>query len=217
MASIVLELQKDACSEDIDVATLLRKAILIATKLSIKDIIDWVENELNGYSFNDTIPEYRKIPARLVADNPIRGYIPVEVIPDMAEQLERATIRYPISQLQDIRNEAQNKGKTAVQLALGSEAYHVLKRLYHTDFIFYQQISTNGIGRIIDTVRNKILEWTLTLEKQGIKGEGLTFDREEKEIAQKNIQIYVNLINQQKGSINFQQGTTNSNQIDSKQ
>jgi hypothetical protein len=35
----------------------------------------------------------------------------------------------------------------------------------------------------LDYVRNKVLDWTLALEKKGITGEGFTFDKKEKEEA----------------------------------
>ena len=54
--------------------------------------------------------------------------------------------------------------------------------------------SRSEIYRILSTVRNKILEWTLLLEENGIIGEGMTFTEEEKQKAQ-NTQIINNYTN----------------------
>lgn len=48
--------------------------------------------------------------------------------------------------------------------------------------------------RIMSTVRNKILDWALLLEENGILGENMTFTEREREIAS-NTQIINNYTN----------------------
>jgi hypothetical protein len=50
MASLVLELQREALNSTIPVTDLLRKALVVATELSIKEFQAWIEYELNGYA-----------------------------------------------------------------------------------------------------------------------------------------------------------------------
>lgn len=46
MPTLVEELQQDALSDEIPVNNLLRKALVVATKLKLKEFQIWVEHEL---------------------------------------------------------------------------------------------------------------------------------------------------------------------------
>ena len=56
--SIVLELQLLATETDVPIAELLRKSLLIATKLNLIEFKKWINNELHGYTDSD-VPDYR--------------------------------------------------------------------------------------------------------------------------------------------------------------
>ena len=58
MNSIVLELQKEAQGSNVSVSSLLRKALVVASKLKVKEFEEWINNELNGYGDTDKIPEH---------------------------------------------------------------------------------------------------------------------------------------------------------------
>lgn len=79
--SIILELQQQAIDSNIDILSLLRKALLVSRKLELADFEQWVNNKLNGYQDTDKIPDYRKIRGELKGWNPYNGWIPV-LIPD---------------------------------------------------------------------------------------------------------------------------------------
>ena len=63
---------------------------------------------------------------------------------------------------------------------------------FHTKYAL--MIGTNQIYNIIERVRNIILDWSITLEENGILGEGLQFSNTEKEIANNTpfINHYIN-------------------------
>ena len=48
MDSLVLELQRECLAPGVSVTDLLRKALVVARKLGVKDLQSWIENELNG-------------------------------------------------------------------------------------------------------------------------------------------------------------------------
>lgn len=83
---IVIELQKQAIDTKSDVVSLLRKAYLVARKLDIKDFSEWINNELNGYTDYDKIPDYREIRGQVKAWNPYHGWIPVIIFQSESEQ-----------------------------------------------------------------------------------------------------------------------------------
>lgn len=71
------------------------------------------------------------------------------------------------------------------------------------------EVGVSVINGIIDKVRNKILDFALELERQGILGEGLTFSQAEKMTAS-SITYNVNIENMTGSQL--QQGTTSSTQ-----
>ena len=77
MKEIVLELQEEALSSDIDILSLLRKAYLIARKLSLSDFSEWLNFEMNGYPTTCDVPDYRIAYGEIKAWNPYHGWIPV--------------------------------------------------------------------------------------------------------------------------------------------
>ena len=70
MKSLVLELQREAMNPNSRLSDVLRKAMVVATKLKVQDLRVWVESELKGYSKDEEIPSYRKVNGTLKAWNP---------------------------------------------------------------------------------------------------------------------------------------------------
>lgn len=50
MASVVIELQREALDRSIPASDLLRKALVVARKLSLPEFQSWIDRELNGAS-----------------------------------------------------------------------------------------------------------------------------------------------------------------------
>ena len=59
MSSLIEELQRDALDSSVQVADLLRKALVVATKLKLDEFRQWAERELEGYDKVD-LPSYRE-------------------------------------------------------------------------------------------------------------------------------------------------------------
>jgi hypothetical protein len=55
------EIIEDAVNENTQLTALLRKCLILAHKLRNEKLKAWAENELNGYSDFEALPEYRKI------------------------------------------------------------------------------------------------------------------------------------------------------------
>ena len=75
--------------------------------------------------------------------------------------------------------------------------------------------SKSAIVNIIEQVKNKILDWALLLEENGIRGENLQFSVEEKETV-KNAPQIINYVNNFFGDVKdsqIQEGTKQSSQI----
>lgn len=206
MTGLVLELQADALDESVSVLSLLRKAKVVSVKLGVTTIIEWLEHELSGYPTRSSIPEYRHVSGRTVCYNPYRGWIPLEIEdPEHQKLLSERKLHQPISELCQF-TDAKSAGGTVL---LFFPAFIAADLRGSSGFEPALQVAINLIHGIIDTVRNKILDFALELEKQGIIGEGLTFTQAEKMTAS-NITYNVNIENMTGSQL--QQGTTSSSQ-----
>ncbi|MDF9828521.1 hypothetical protein M2447_002645 [Ereboglobus sp. PH5-10] len=190
-SSIVLELQHLATEPDSDVAPLLRKALVIATKLKREDFRSWASSELNGYDGRD-VPEYRRLRASISLKNPYHGLIPVHFpSEEMFDLFTRINVQDPISNLIAILDgHSPNKTNPIFPLSPKQEAF----LLQNQDGLSLPPIRTvpiNQIEGIIEAVRTAILEWTLKLEEEGILGEGMTFTPAEKNKAMQSADIRI--------------------------
>jgi len=78
MTGIILELQKEATDANVRISDLLRKALLVAKKLKITEIEQWLMSELNGYDDGADIPQYRHVNGQIKAFNTYNGvWMPV--------------------------------------------------------------------------------------------------------------------------------------------
>lgn len=208
--AIVLELQEEALKSDADILSLLRKSSLIARKLSLKDFQEWIDNELNGYK-KGNIPDYREIRGELKAWNPYHGWIPV-VAPD--NELEKMFNTRKIPDSIPSLNSLLLEEDLQLSINVPAEMTSYFNKLTDYETVYKIILSKNTISNILEQVKNKILDWAITLEENGILGEGLRFTTEEKDIAKNEPQI-VNYINNFYGDVSdsqIQEGTTNSKQ-----
>ncbi|RDY70876.1 hypothetical protein DXT76_10855 [Halobacillus trueperi] len=170
MESIVLELQKEAMISKNDVSGLLRRSLVIARKLGLIDFENWVNDELSGYSTKpNNAPDYREITGTLQWFNPVRGSCPVLAEdPELMDTITNVKLFESISELENLVN-STNSNNFVYQLnqkqqnlisSLGDGGLQQFRLLF----------SKNQAQRIIVTVKNIILEWTLTLEADGVLG-----------------------------------------------
>jgi hypothetical protein len=206
MDSIVIDIQKQILSKS--TTDVLRQAYIIARKLKIKDFEIWINNELNGYKEDASIPEYRNIFGDIKAWNPYRGWVPV-IIEDIEvyDKLTISKIGQGIPELENIINQSGKKGM--VNINLPDSFNQLISDGFPTKYI--QRLSPASIIGIIETVKNIIMEWILKLEEDGIIGVDMKFTDEEKKIAsEKNYTVnnfYGNILNSQ-----IQQNSNHSSQ-----
>ena len=77
MGSLVLELQRDSLDSSVAISGLLRKALVVAHKLQIREFEEWVTRELDGYQNAAEVPQYRQIQGSVRVWNPFHGWQPV--------------------------------------------------------------------------------------------------------------------------------------------
>jgi hypothetical protein len=180
--SIVRQLQADAVDPRNPVATTLRLAKVIATKLDQSAALEWINRELDGYMdlrFED-VPSYRVLRGEPKAFNPYQGWQPIIFNdPEIAERFSKAPIGLPIGAIEDeIRSGKNSNGQCTFPYPVEMQA--TLRRAIRmqTDVTIF--LAQNRIVGIVEAVRNLVLDWSLELEKAGILGEGMVFTATEK-------------------------------------
>ncbi|MGI9533388.1 MAG: hypothetical protein ACR2NW_00420, partial [Thermodesulfobacteriota bacterium] len=184
MSSVILELQNDALNKDVSVTDLLRKASVVARKLKITEFEKWIQSELNGYSKPDDIPEYRHIVGIVKARNPYQGWQPA-LFPsyELEEAFSKRSISQTISEIESLL--AEKESGSGLQVPFSAVDGNTLRGVFGFDWPITLTISFASLVRIIDAVRNIILNWSLKLEEDGILGKGLTFTSKEKKVVDK--------------------------------
>ncbi len=201
MTTSIRKFQQDIL-DDSNLSHLLNEAYAISIKIKDKKMENWCHYELSGYPNTDSVPKYRKISVRFVADGEFRKNIPAE-IPDGYQFLNYHSVTNPISSLLKL---TQQKEHQVVSFEFTSELNRKLCELYNqtSDFTFKQQASVSQLVDIESAVKEKIVNWGMHLEPELKKGIDV---KDEKPQMINNYNILGNIQNSQ-----IQQGNTNSKQ-----
>jgi hypothetical protein len=187
MASLIEELQRDVLNLNLRVGDLLRKAKTIAVKLDLPEFEKWVENELNGYP-SGNVPDYRILEGHVKGRNPFHGWQPVHFNDTATEQkFSRRHIYDTVAEMESLVANARDR---ELMIPLSAEAKHLLRDVTGFDFDFAIVVPPSALVGILDAIRNTLLEWSLKLEKSGVKGEGMSFSPDERKKAREAQVIY---------------------------
>ncbi len=183
---IILTLQRHALDNQFPITELLRMAYAAAVKLNLSDFQEWAGRELNGYGKNE-VPDYRSVKGNLRAFNQFRGWISVQM-PD--NEWQRTVSTYNNGQsIAEVEQLASANGTITVDFPV--ERVLLLQEIFNFDGEFRIFIGHAAMENILSAVRNRILEWALQLESDGILGNGISFSREEKEKAKVSGNIHI--------------------------
>ena len=171
--SLVLELQREIYENKIHTQDILRKAYIISRKLNIDSISEWLNLEMNGYE-ESGVPEYRKIKGIVYGRNPFKGWETIIIEdPILKNNITNLEVNQSLQELESMVNSLE--GDTLRWTRGGLDVLAV-----HFQMEVVLKTTKSQIENIFGIVKNKILEWTLGLEENGILGENMTFTKEEK-------------------------------------
>jgi hypothetical protein len=181
MKSIVLELQRDALNPNFKASDLLRKTLVVAKKLKLAELEEWINKELNGYNTGNAIPDYRLSVGKPKAWNTQVGW--KDIIFTDSEAAKLASQRFngqSIAEIENLINNACTDSFFIMPYTIEVEN-HLRKAIsFQTKITLF--VSQSESIKILNGVRNTILNWTLKLEENGILGEEITFSQEEKAV-----------------------------------
>jgi hypothetical protein len=200
MSSAIHELQKAILDPSQSVTQLLRRAKIVAAELNLHEVEKWVDLELKGYPPGVPIPAYREFMSeKLLVHNPYRGGW--EFAGDVPERLPAPQ---PIAELEKLVRE------TTVSFP-PDKPYEIADSLGNTSRSRWPQRVTVNPGQfkdILEAVRNELLELTTNLAKQGIKGESMNFNDQEKQKAEMMV-FNIGTVQGNVGNVSRSQATFN--------
>lgn len=186
---IVIELQRLASEKSQDVDDLLRKALIVATKLNIEDFRQWVNRELHGYEDRADVPKYRHVRAVIQAYNPAQGrLIPYYLPEDVADLLCNVHVTQPLGTLAEL--ERSESSYFTITL-MPAEEQALLEMQGEFPMQPVRTVPRMAAIRIIDAIRTTILQWALQLEKEGITGAGMSFSQDEMQKAASSTTVHI--------------------------
>ncbi len=177
--TLLHQIQMEAVDGDYDLASLLRKCRILAQRLNNADLKSWVLNELEGYGAEEDLPVYRMLNQALLLGHYFGAFgaevrnvqIPTSaVLDEFREHIVSVRFTQGISEIQE---QIANSEKGALRIAVPPEAYAAIRNTQIRDDMVLGSVmkivSTSFLQGILDTVRTRILNFTLELESEAPK------------------------------------------------
>ena len=214
MPALVPELVNMASDPAVSASDLLRRALVVARRLDVPDLVDWITSELDGYR-EKPVPDYRRIKGRPQVFNPYHGYQPL-ILPtaEWADAISTANVGQSVPELEQLA-----QSKTGIRMNFSARLEHQLMEGMDVPLTPSLGLATVQIHGIVEKVRSRILKWALDLEGRGVLGEGMTFTQKEKQTVQEQHYHFGNVSGSQiqissSGSTQTQANTTTASDLD---
>lgn len=159
----------------------LRKARVLAHELQSQELRDWVSNELGGYSMDAVVPSYRRFSLPVVGTfhGPFGARMTGQEIPtdDLPEGIKdfinnSVTIYEGIAALSDLieSGDKMHRRPLPMQLTLSLRSLvHMTGGMVLQET--YYQIPRYILTGILDSVRNRLLDFVLDLQEKEVSAE----------------------------------------------
>lgn len=175
--TLLRELQQDALDPKVDITTLLRKARVLAARLNNPEFVSWIQHELNGYPGTADLPKYRILHVQAHAhlimgySQMLRATVMASKIPD--EFRHWATTSPVLGSIGEISALVAGAGDNGIEcpwpqeiaVKFGGSGYGG-GRIRVQCIRAWQDISVPSIVGIIETIRNRLLEFVLQIEAE---------------------------------------------------
>lgn len=213
MPLVVLELQQKAMLDRVSISELLRMTHVVAHKLSVSEFSLWAQQEIDGYPpaiVSESVPDYRHVDGQLWSrGQTATEYVHVETYSELTDVATSHIERTSIPQLELLLHENND---TVFHRDFSAEALGRLMQFRNGEqFSLY--VHRSELHRILQSIRQHILRWTLRLTDEGILGQGIDgiqFTEQEIRVAQEHHEHLT--INAPGGHIQIQRDTSHSSQ-----
>ena len=176
MPSLLKEIRDAAVDANVPIANVLRKCAILGAQLKNNDLRDWALQELNGYKTDSDVPEYRTVMAPLTGDfaGPFQSGctnvpIPAMLLPKKLQDRAR-TARFPAG-VASLESLLESEGGEYVTVSWSGDWIAWIQsegkgKFDMTLLAARQVVGLSAIVDMIETVRNRVLEFCLRLEEE---------------------------------------------------
>jgi len=155
------ELKRDVLDENVPVSSLLRKALVIAKEIRDAKNERWISAELKGYADDEEVPDYRDITGRVIVRDHYTGWqylYTQNLTPDKVKIISSFHFRAALSEYEG------NAKQEFVAITYSERAERKLIELMGGGpMIPAIQFTGVQFQRILDSVRNKLVDWVSDL------------------------------------------------------
>ncbi len=218
--SLLRDIQNAAISNEIEISTVLRKCKVLSARLGNNEFKNWVDQELNGYEKIKELPNYRILTvqskghfAGVFGSRINNGDIPLICLPkELRESLSKSYCIQPISAYEALVKSSkgdnfQEQWPPDLVAFYGESIYQNMNCMTAWKVIPY-----GSIVALIDTVRNRILNFVIEIESENPDAGEAQINQlpipSEKVSHVFNTTIYGNVGNISDGSSNVKQSST---------
>jgi len=163
-------------SENGKLTEALIKTKILLHKLGHKELTEWVNHELNGYTDKDSVPSYRVLPAQVLVNASNMAYqvnshpIPLGHLPDkQRQQLENSKMDQSLAVLEKLTEGNSNRLQAPIPMEANGILGEGLANGYQIQSAWCE-VQTSSVIQILTQVRSRLLDFILEIDGQ-ISGE----------------------------------------------
>ena len=179
--SLLDEIRSDLVNESANLSNTLRKAKILASELGVPEFREWVDFELDGYPNREKVPSYRRIrptnvgtfvgPFQKVDNVPLPTYNLPVAVRDFAENLFFFVGVGELEAQVSSSSDSFQKKWAPEMVMLAKPHISTTGEAVLVDA--YQPVPGYVISGILDQVKNKLLDFVLSLQESSITSEDL--------------------------------------------
>jgi hypothetical protein len=178
--SLLREIQDAAVDPSTSIAVVLRKCMILASRLGHEPFKTWVDEELNGYSPDAVLPAYRRLEG-LTSIGTLAGPmgsalrdvpLPMAPVPEnLRDKHMTAELREGVARLEDLvlREQGDRERGGVIASRWSPDLIAMLQSKYYKGYSLidaYIEIPKSGFVGALDAVRNRVLKFALEIEQQ---------------------------------------------------
>ncbi len=170
--SLVKELLEDIQNPQMKLSSILRKAKEFASALGNEEFRKWIDSELNGYNNNEEIPDYRQfhVESRGQFFGPFGTELKNALIPPLSVPDQIRGFAEEFSMFQGVRSleSLLESDFNTFEIPWPANFVTLLSNRIYKDYncvSAWHPLARNQVEQVLDTVRNRLLEFILELQK----------------------------------------------------
>jgi hypothetical protein len=168
--ALLQEIEDGASGDEMPLGTLLRKCLVLASRLGSQPAIDWIRWELDGYPKGTKVPDYRVLSLIIKANliditKRAEGWVvPTAFLGKHAADWTHAEYRHGVGSIEHFLQ----KSESTVQFAMGNLPLFLSSQKFTEMEITaaWGEASSSQLKHILETVRTRVLQFALDLGKE---------------------------------------------------